>query len=663
MSESLELTPVQQVIEHYETGRKFWTGYHDSVDELIRFFDGYHFEVEDDQQYEKDRRDLHVIGQETSNVVRHKHSAFSIMPLHFDAEPVEQGSTPDDEEQAVAILEGVLYAKQRGFRRALNKAALGAMIARYGVLWLDYYVNGSGRGDFVFRAKHPRRIMWEPPFESPHDPQCGWLIEERWMTLRDIRSRKKWKHAEDVIPDDGVSRTARSGGGEKDGVIGEPGQMPGDAGATILFCWYRNHPEYVTKAKPGSDREMEPGDRYLSCVDCGQRSPRQQDLAMLGNAHPYDGLADEMGEWPEMAPKGCPHCAGDMDRMEAEWDEETTLANPGGNWLVITARHSGADEPLYEGDWPVPKARTFPCAVIECYAHPTKPFGSSDVLLNLTSQVASDVVATSAVQRTLEFRNYYVLPADGLLDAKKRRFEFRDDQFNVMYRDDRYAKSSVDVINGTGLDPATPTIYNILQDKLLGKQGIADFGLKPGESEAWSGTAIQQATQQAELPLEEFAQRAFDALGHLVDVTWDYVRDLWQPARPLRVSGGDEGAMVVKVDGGSLPDMEFTVAAGPNFTGLDEQRSRGMDAVIRVSREAPEWLEEYAAANKIPMSIVRRVRRKIEQQKAAAAAAGGGPGVGPAAPEAGAEPMPGEGPSSDVDALLEQMGMTQGEAP
>ena len=192
------------------------------------------------------------------------------------------------------------------------------MIARYGVLWLDYYVNGSGRGDFVFRAKHPRRIMWEPPFESPHDPQCGWLIEERWMTLRDIRSRKKWKHAEDVIPDDGVSRTARSGAEEgwgdrrtgpdagrrrcDDPVLlvsqppgvrdeGEARQRPRDGAGRPLPVVRGLRPAVATAARPGDARQRAP-----------LRRPRGRNGRVAGDGS--EGLPTARATWTGWKPSG-----------------------------------------------------------------------------------------------------------------------------------------------------------------------------------------------------------------------------------------------------------------------------------------------------------------------------------------------------------------------
>src|SRR6185436_12944820 len=120
---------------------------------------------------------------------------------------------------------------------------------------------------------------------------------------------------------------------------------------------------------------------------------------------------------PESVPQGCPTCGGDLVRIDALDVTTTSLEFARGRRLVVIPPYSYAlnDETLYDGGWPIQRARSFPGLFITAYIKPGRPVGPSDTTLMWDQQIASDTLRTTALQRVLEHRNYWVLPRNGVV--------------------------------------------------------------------------------------------------------------------------------------------------------------------------------------------------------------------------------------------------------
>jgi hypothetical protein len=258
--------------------------------------------------------------------------------------------------------------------------------------------------------------------------------------------------------------------------------------------------------------------------------------------------------------------------------------------------------------------------------------GQSDTTLNWDAQIASDQLLTMAFDRIMSHQTYYLMPSVGINDAAGKRFEFRDDQFNVMFADmsdvNRPAPK-VDLVQGASLDRAWNSYWGAVQQTLLGPQGTNDMGLTQENSKNIAASTVAQLDRIGNIPVEHFIRRKNQALGKAYGVHWDYLRFTYTSRRLARLQLGDE-QVVERLRGDDLPNFDFVVTEAPTFTGLEKARQEAGQVLIEIAETRPQWLDIIAEINHFPTSIVRKVKRQIQaQQKAAKQAAMMGPQVPP----------------------------------
>jgi hypothetical protein len=246
--------------------------------------------------------------------------------------------------------------------------------------------------------------------------------------------------------------------------------------------------------------------------------------------------------------------------------------------------------------------------------------GGSDTTRNWDAQLASDQLLTMAFERIMQHQQYYMMPQRGVYDFAGNRFEFRDDQFNVMYADlsdPTEAAPRVEVVQGNALDSAWPMYWQAVQTTLLSHQGIADLGLTPESSKAIAGTTVAQLNQMGEIPVDHFKRRMNRALGQAAGVHWDYIRATYTPARLARLNLDDEN-IVVRLRGDELPNFDFVVEVSPPFTGIEKERAEAFQALFGLAQQVlagqapPEIIGIFAEVNNLPPSIVRKVDRMVK---------------------------------------------------
>jgi hypothetical protein len=286
---------------------------------------------------------------------------------------------------------------------------------------------------------------------------------------------------------------------------------------------------------------------------------------------------------------------------------------------------SPEDKPLVDGNWPIPGARSFPGLFLTAYSKPGRVVGPSDTYLMWDQQLASDQLRTAALQRVLEHRNYWVLPRNGIVDYRGQRFMFRDDQFNVMFRDAAKGEMgdlNVQPINATGLDPQWSTAFGAVQQALTQYRGVADIGLTPDNSKNIAASTVEQLTAQGEIPVEHFNRRKNRALGKFYGVVWDYVRATYTPQRLARLN--IEGTEILaQIEGDDLPNYDFVISDTPPFTGIEKQKADAAQQLLQMAKQLPPaMLEIYAEATSIPASITRKILKAMEEMAAQQAAMG-----------------------------------------
>jgi hypothetical protein len=623
----------QQVRDLREGALPYWRPLWDARREELDFLDGDRYE-NDSGPYNRDRRKRQFRGQETRNVGRNKAATATTAPRSIEALPVDRNTDPEDAEIAVSVLNWELGHPQKGFDDTLDCVVQDAIDARAGCAMLDFNPDlGSFGGETFWRWKDPNLVMFEPGFEDPHHMECGWLLEAQRMPIRKLKAmgklkgKAKWYGTEHIVGDASASsvfpgesatnRTTR---------MGVPAETIDDDHVWVFFCWYKNDESTYRSMK--DEQEIAPGERYMGCDDpeCSYRSMTQDELLTEGKLEKGETLPDEMDP--------CPLCGGHLSRRDIRAKEEDVLAYPRGRRLVIlpALQRLPDDEPFYDGAWPIPTARSFPVLWITAYPKGGRPMGESDTTLNWDAQLASDQLLTMAFDRIMSHQTYYLMPSVGINDAAGKRFEYRDDQFNVMFADmsdvNRPAPD-VKIIQGASLDPAWNAYWGAVQRTLLGPQGTNDMGLTPDSSKNIAASTVAQLDRIGNIPVAHFVRRKNRALGKAYGVHWDYLRFTYTSRRLARLQFGDE-QIVAKLRGDDLPNFDFVVSEAPPFTGLEKARADAAQVLIQTAMNQPQWLDVVAEVNQFPPSIVRKVKQQMaRQQQAAEQAAMNGPAIPP----------------------------------
>jgi hypothetical protein len=619
----------------YQDHLAFWQPRREAMTECEEFLLGDRY-VDDHGAYSRDRRLVQIRGQEVQDTIRHVAAKATEKPRSVEARPRDELEDPQHAEYAAALVEFELGNPWKSFDDYYEAAILSARSMRLGIVWMDWVPDCAPFGEIIYSYGDPRRYMWDPAYESPHHPLCGWLIREKRLEVEVARETygAKW-----LEPDrDAISKSGQPKPGVPLLSQGSDRMSAGstlykDNKCTILECWYKN--DRTVKGPESGDYSPidDPEDRYMVCASgCGYRSETQGQLRDAGKVDV---------ELPEMIPQGCPTCGGELERIDAEQEEKYSLAYAKGKRLVVIAGFSAApeDRPLYDGSWPIPKARSFPGLFLTAYQKPGEPTGPCDVDLMWDQQIASDNLRTMAVQRTFEHRNYWVLPKVGLTDYRGQRFKFREDQFNVMYRDDSLGMGNLTptLINGTGLDPQWPIAFNAVQAALTQYRGVTDLGLSPENTKNIAASTVAQLNQLGEIPTAHFNRRKNRELGKFYGVAWDYIRATYTRQRLARLNL-DGMDVLANLEGDELPNFDFVLSDTPEFTGLEKGRSEAFQALLQVAMNplTQPFIDLFAEINNLPPSVVRKLKKTLELQQQAAAAAlpvmdGGGssPGVSP----------------------------------
>lgn len=605
----------------------YWRPLHEAMSEEEAFLDGDRFQ-DDMGPYNRDRRLTQIRGQEITDTIRHVVAQATVRPRNVEARPVDRMEDPDLAEVAAALIDHELNNSWKGFEDQYEDSLTSAREKRLGVVWMDWEPECGPYGEILYSFDDPRHFRWDEGYD-PHHPMCERLVREKRM---DVEAAREYFKAPWLMPDRTVRR-GRANRADRPLLVGGTYMNPQDIDdekVTLWECWYKR--DKTTKYNKTEPKPLKPEEQYMVCHgDCGYR----------GEAGPGQ---------PEYLPQACPTCGGDLERVDILDETPEVLAYRKGKRLVILAPFCPGpdDKPLSDGGWPIPTARSFPGLFITAYSKPGRPIGFSDTYYMWDQQVASDQLRTAALQQVLEHRDYWIMPRTGIVDFRNRRWEGRDDQFNMMFRDESKAAMGnlqVDRLNGTGVDPAFSTVFGIVQQALTQYRGVADLGLTPDNSKNIAASTVEQLTAQGEIPTEHFNRRKNRALGKFYGVLWDYIKATYTPERlaRLNIEGTD---ILARMEGDDLANYDFVVSDTPPFSGIEKAKNEAAQALMQVAMQTPQYLEVYADAAGLPPSIVRKFQKAQEdfmaQQQEQMAAMGGPPGL-PGELPPGEEMLPEEG--------------------
>lgn len=635
--------PAQLVRDCWEQHIKLWQTYHDAIKDEREFSDGDRYQL-DSGTHNRDRRLVQIRGKETIDEIRHIVAKVTEKARSLEARPRDMIDDPDTGEVAVSLCDWELSDPWKGFDEALEEALIDARESRVGAIWMDWDPDCGPFGELTYRRIDMRRCMHDPAY-SPHHPLCGWFLEQKRV---DVEKAKKLYKADWLISDRDAIRSMndtrlsipliRGANGDR---LPDATQTYDDNKVTLWFYWLKNDP--TVKATENDYRVLEPEDRYQSCLSCGEYRTGTQ-----GAMQAHGELEGDLPEYSRADPMtgvgGCPQCGGDLKRIDAKAIDQFERYYAEGRRLIIIAPFSPApdDEELYDGDWPIPSLRSFPLFHITARAKGGAPMGSSDTYDNWDQQLASDQLRTLAVQRIFEHRTYWEMPRAGIVDAHNRRFAFRENQSNIMYRDNtvqqQFGSLEVKSHDASGLDMAFPIAFNTVQTALTQFRPAADISqtdVTGGKGDKESGVALAQRNAIAETQTAHFRRRVSRALGMFCGVLWDAIRATYTHDRltRLRLDGID---ITTNLSGDELPNYDFAILETPEWTGLEKQKADAFEALFNVVQKAMlmgmdpmQAVAVFAELNNLPRSVVRKFEKLMAsaQQNPMNAAGMGGEGT------------------------------------
>lgn len=618
VSPMAEIKPAHLVVDDlFEDNFPLWLPKYTAMDELRRFLGGDRY-VNDNGEFNRDRRGVQIRGQDIQDTIRHVVAKSTEKPRSVEGRPRDHDSDPDLAEVMVGLVTDELSNPYKGFERERYAAIQTCREMRLGVVWMDLVPNFGPFGSEIFYSwQAPDRIMWEAP-HHPHHPLCGWLIRDKRIDVDQARSMYKAPWLEPDKTSFGGKGMWRSGIPMIQGYTDRVAQVAvKDNKITLRECWYKN--DQTTKDAGYSRSDvLKPGDRYLSCASgCGYRSDTQDTLKKMGAIQKA---------LPEMLPQACPTCAGDMHRIDAKDTSENVLAYSRGRRLVLTAPFSPNPNnvPVADDSWPVSRARSFPALFQFASVKPGDVMGPCDVDWMWDQQVAQDNLDTMAVQRVFEHRTITVMPEVGINDFRRKRFEMRNDQQNIAFRDhtkSKYGELKIEQFSTVGLDPNWGAVRQVVNTNLTRYVPKGDIGLTEGDSKNIPVGTVELVQQQGEVATNDFIRRCNQELSMFYGVVEDYICATYTPERisRLNIDGAD---ILLSLSGQDLPNFDYVVAETPEFTGIDKEKSQAFDSAMQIaSTMGPEALDAWGQFHNVPRSVIRSIQKLFADKAAEAQAA------------------------------------------
>lgn len=617
-------TQAAVVRKWFESNLPVFSPYREAVANEDRFRDGERY-PEDSGPANLQIQLTQIRGEEVHDTIRHMAAEATAKPRSVEARPIDSEDDADHAEVEVALVDNLLRDPWKGFESRRYEAIFEALARRTGIVWMDWNPGvGPYGGEISFRTVDFRRCMWTPGYD-PHDPNCDVFLEQRRVDVE--QAKRDYPNAAEWLQPDHMALDA-SRSNLRDGVPiirdGSHSLMPtsyDDGKVELWFFWNKNDRTYIQReAGPEGDQDIAEEDRYLACTKkCGYRSPTQGSLKQK--------LPAELDFCPSCAANGRD---GTLERVDSFAGNESVRAYTKGHRLTIISPFCKGpeDEPIYDGGWPIKNARSFPGFFPQAELDPRKPTGKSVVVRMWDQQIASDNMATMALQRVYEHRSFWELPKNVYTDFEGNRFNFLPHQRNVMFRDNSQTFTSpVQVHSGESLDQMWPIVNSVLQEKLVRYRPVADFGLTEDSSKNIPVGTVQAIQKQANVPIAEFIRRVNMELSKFYGVVSDYIHATYTPQRlsRLNIDGID---LVAGIWGPDMPNFDFVVEEAPDFTGLEKAKSEAFNALMQVIPQAAQLglpvdvvLELFSEMNNLPRSVVRKFQKGIKQAQDEAQAA------------------------------------------
>lgn len=635
-------------LELIRKAEAYWGPRHRAMTRRAEFLlDGNHYEddaTDEEGRLSQSSEDIRWIGQETFHVHRHEVGLVTSTPTDINARPIDAESSDADflAEKVVSILEAEHEDPAKGWEDFYDDVVSSASACAIGVGTLDVLDDERERPTVLPRFLDPRNYMRDPTVKSVHSPRCRWVLMRDSLTKEEALERGfRPSVVKDIKADGGFSAgqfdyreketfaVARIGQGKN-----PEEEWLSDDEFTVYYLWERKPKDRKTRTKDsGALVEFPEDQRYMAC-SCGWKSDPQ------GAEQAYP----EAGE--------CPECGMPAERIDGEAETETVVAYPNGK-LTVFAPFSGATRPLYEGDWPVP-CRSYPFFELVRNRHPFKPYGASIADLNWWNQTYTDMMMRLIGERAIQSAPFWMAPQEGLVDAVGNPWRFTTDNGWAMFYEGP-SMPQVNLIEGVGIPAAFSQAYQQARSALVSQTGIADFGMEPGQSRNIPASSVAMQVQQQEIPQAHYLRRFQREKARFLGILWDYLRHVDKTERPVRMRAA--GIDVVRsMRPADFPNLEFYLTAAPDVTQKDRDRAQWFQELLALAQQyPPEIMDLYAQVNRVPPSLVRKLREAMASAQQNMTPPMGDPNAIPNGPPQGPPQPQAPNPGMLVEHLLSTM--------
>lgn len=479
--------------------------------------------------------------------------------------PRDKDADPDAAKQFKKVLEYELFENPwKMFNDVEHRWIESALLMRMGVYRWDWRPDMGPRGEIFARLVQPTNFLWDSEtYLHPHDPYNPEVVEIFRMPISQAKRLKGWKMS-GVNEDDGVNLVtlSKANVSEIPGAVSfsDRSRVSASAKGSGIFTGALHWERYTDFAyKP---RELEEAERYLECIQCDYQTRPQGDLPQYET---------EGYRYPEVVEGACPRCEGAMVIVANEELDDDAARMAEGKRLTVWCLNGSRDEPIFQGSWPVPKARTFPYATLFRYKLPHRAMPESDVSLNWTMAVGINFTKRVIYEQVHRSRGLWLLPSRGLEDRSGTRYDLGDDQDDVAFYTKDMPPDGVKHIAAGPVNQALFNLHQMLVNDLRQNEGSSDISMPEERTKDIPVGTLKGLIETGNIPIDDFIQDVYAERSVSWGVLADYISYTWTRERAIRTYGRDGEAVFEMVSSDSLTDIDVAVSSGPSMSRLDKE--------------------------------------------------------------------------------------------
>jgi hypothetical protein len=588
-----------------------------------------------DNPLTKDRRRIQPKTLKQFNLARHKASLLLRQMPQFDTHAVQPGADAGAAEISARVINNIFLDPLKGYHDYRSRWVWSMLAAERGVIAIDWHP----RWGVCFRLADARRVHITPGFTFLHDVRNPGVSEEIPMRMSEVRKMKAagWDIPSDLEADGGLNDYGEGGDRNTDGIE-------------------RDQSSHI----PGDDSDPEDGIVTI-CKYWSREDPYRSVSSALENAdlpeqewHFVDDQTGQTVPFDPMNPVAPPsQVTGQPMRLVTSEGEKYKGHEYEEGYLCIIAPNYAGEKPLFEGKWTegaINKNATlsaFPYMELTTYKHPLRRSGISDTELTHSNVIMDNSVTRSAFEQSRMTGGLLITQPGGLKDSEGNQYQFKDLPMDIAYADDLLTQESVKFFQAQGMNPTTPTMMQLIDQKWQ-DIGTGDFSANLGPERSKDiavGTAnLLQQTGDLPVQLHQQDMNLQEAIGGRValDYCRAYMGDQvisWVTEQPITLPDGSvaqPGEMAyAHVRGEDLVPLNVTVLVGKEWRQQDTDK---MQAVAQMLGQAgklglpPQVIPILLRGAGLPSDVTTALAEAMAQQ----------------APPANAPPQPGGPPALSV---------------